>query len=133
MADRDVSSVEGHYRDGLALGARGRWFEAHESFEVAWRACAVDERDFFQGLVHVVVAAYQRDRGKPVAAESQRRKALRRLATFAPRHRGLDVAAVLDSLERSEPDQREHLIHAVTQPRVPVEEEQQAEHDERGS
>jgi hypothetical protein len=131
MADRDVSSVTGHYRDGIALAARGAWFEAHESFEAAWRACEAEERDFFQGLVHVVVSAFQRGRGKPVAAESQRLKALRRLRAFAPRHRDLDVAAIIEALERSEPDLRKHLIDAVAQPGVTVEKEQQPEHDER--
>jgi predicted metal-dependent hydrolase len=131
MSERDVSTVARHYQDGLALGARGAWFEAHEAFETAWRTCAEPERDFFQGLVHVVVSAYQRERGKPVAAESQRLKALRRLAAFAPRHRGLEVGALLEALERSEPDLREHLVHAVAQPGVAVEEEQQADRDER--
>ncbi len=131
MADRDVSSVTGHYRDGIALALRGAWFEAHESFEAAWRSCEAEERDFFQGLVHVVVSAYQRGRGKPVAAESQRVKALRRLRAFAPRHRDLDVGAIIDALERSEPDLRKHLVDAVAQPGITVEEEQQSEHDER--
>jgi hypothetical protein len=131
MSERDVSTVAGHYQDGLALAVRGEWFEAHESFEAAWRACADEERDFFQGLVHVVVSAYQRQRGRPIATESQRVKALRRLAPFAPRHRGLDVAAVLEALERSEPDLREHLVDAVAQPGVAMEEEQETEHDER--
>jgi uncharacterized protein len=124
MSERDVSTVAGHYQDGLGLALRGEWFEAHESFEAAWRACDEAERDFFQGLVHVVVSAYQRGRGKPIAAESQRLKALRRLAAFAPAHRGIDVAGLLAALERSEPDLREHLVHAVTQPGVSVEEEQ---------
>jgi predicted metal-dependent hydrolase len=131
MSERDVSTVEGHYQEGLALGARGAWFEAHEAFETAWRACDEGERDFFQGLVHVVVSAYQAERGKPVAAESQRLKALRRLAAFAPRHRGLAVGALLEGLERSEPDLREHLVDAVAQPGVAVEEEQQPDRDER--
>jgi uncharacterized protein len=124
MSERDVSTVAGHYEEGLALAVRGAWFEAHESFEAAWRACEADERDFFQGLVHIVVSAYQRERGKPVAAESQRLKALRRLAPFTPRHRGIDVDAVRASLERSEPDLREQLVHAVAQPGVTMEEEQ---------
>jgi predicted metal-dependent hydrolase len=130
MSERDVSTVAGHYQDGLALALQGEWFEAHESFELAWRACDQSERDFFQGLVHVVVSAYQRGRGKPVAAESQRLKALRRLAAFEPRHRGLDVEAIRAALERSEPDLREQLVHAVTEPRVAMKEEQQTEGDE---
>jgi predicted metal-dependent hydrolase len=131
MSEGEVSSVEDDYQAGLTLSGRGEWFAAHEAFEAAWRACVRAERDFFQGLVHVVVSAYQRERGRPVAAESQRIKALRRLASFAPRHRGVDVAAVLAALERSEPDLREHLVHAVSQPGVTVEEEQQPEGDER--
>ncbi len=124
MSERDVSTVVGHYDVGLSLVARGEWFEAHEAFEAAWHNCEADERDFFQGLVHVVVSAYQRERGKPLAAERQRLKALRRLAAFAPTHRGLDVGTVRAALERSEPDLRKHLVQAVAQPGVAVEEEQ---------
>ena len=124
MSERDVSTVVGRYEAGLGLAARGEWFEAHEAFEVAWRDCEASERDFFQGLVHVVVSVYQRERGKPVAAERQRLKALRRLAAFTPSHRGLDIVALRAALERSEPDLRQHLVQAVAQPRVAVEEEQ---------
>ena len=130
MADRESTTVIGEYQRGLALARAGSWFEAHEAFENAWRACAAEERDFFQGLVHVVVSAYQHERGKPVAQERQRVKALRRLKPFAPAHRGLDVAALLAKLERAEPDVREQLVQAVAQPEVAVEEQQQPERDE---
>ena len=133
IPERDVSSVDGSYEQGLALARAGRFFDAHEAFETAWRACEAPERDFFQGLVHVVVSAYQRERGKPVAAERQRLKALTRLATFEPAHRGLDVASLRLALERSEPDPREHLVERDAQPPVAVEEEQQAERDEHGA
>ena len=95
MPERDDSTVPAEYQRGLALAREGSFFEAHEAFETAWRASADDERDFFQGLVHVVVSAYQRGRGRPVAAERQRVKALKRLAPFAPSHRGLDVEALM--------------------------------------
>jgi hypothetical protein len=130
MPERETSTVEAEYQRGLALGRAGSFFDAHEAFENAWRACAAEERDFFQGLVHVVVSAYQRERGKPVAEERQRAKALRRLAPFAPRHRGLDVAALIAALQRAEPDVREQLVQAVAQPEIPVEEQQQPEGDE---
>jgi hypothetical protein len=80
--------------------------------------------------VHVVVSAYQLGRGKPVAAERQRLKALRRLATFAPAHRGLDVASLLAALERAEADPREYLVERNLQPPVAIEEEQEPEADE---
>jgi predicted metal-dependent hydrolase len=131
MPGPDDSKVTAEYQRGLALARSGEYFDAHEAFETAWRACPQTERDFFQGLVHVVVSAYQRGRGRPVAAERQRVKALWRLAAFAPRHRGLDVAALLAGLERAEPDLRQHLVEAVAEPGVLVEEEEQPEDDER--
>jgi uncharacterized protein len=130
MPEAETSSVGAAYQHGLALARGGSFFEAHEAFEAAWKACAADERDFFQGLVHVVVSAYQRGRGRRVAAESQRAKALRRLARFAPTHRGLDVDLLLAALERAEADPREHLIERDAEPPVSVEEEQQPERDE---
>ena len=130
MSDADVSTVTGRYQQGLALARRGEFFEAHEEFELAWRACEQEERDFFQGLVHVVVSAYQRGRGRPVATERQRVKALNRLAAYEPVHRGLDVKALRAALERSEPDPREYLVERDLQPPVAAEEEEQPERDE---
>ena len=130
MPERDPSTVAGRYDTGLALARAGSYFEAHEAFEDAWRACAEAERDFFQGLVHVVVSSYQAGRGRPVAAERQRAKALRRLAPYAPAHRGLDVALLLAVLERAEADPREHLVEADAQPPVAIEEEEQPQRDE---
>ena len=69
--------------------------------EDAWRAAQEPERDFYQGLVHVAVAWYQAGRRNEVGCERQLEKALRRLGPYAPAHRGLDVAALLGSVERA--------------------------------
>jgi hypothetical protein len=84
---------------GLDLIRAGRFYDAHEVLEDAWRAALPAERDFFQGLVHVAVAWYQAGRGKEVGCERQLEKALRRLDPYAPAHRGLDVTALLESVE----------------------------------
>jgi predicted metal-dependent hydrolase len=133
MPETESSIVERSYQHGVTLARAGAFFEAHEEFETAWRACAEEERDFFQGLVHVVVSAYQHGRGKPVAAERQRVKALRRLAAFAPAHRDLDVSLLLAALERAEADPREYLVQRNLQPPVAIEEEQEPEGDEHGA
>ena len=78
-----------------------RYFEAHEELELVWRAAPSDERDFYQGLVHVAVAWYQAGRGKPVATARQLEKAERRLGPYAPVHRGVAVADVLAQVERA--------------------------------
>jgi len=95
------------YKDGLELIRSGRFFEAHEELELAWRAAPDEERDFYQGLVHVAVAWYQAGRGRPVATASQLAKAARRLGPFAtgpfaPAHRGVDVADVLAQVTRAQ-------------------------------
>jgi predicted metal-dependent hydrolase len=87
--------MEAAYKRGLGAIRDERYFEAHEDLEEAWRLAPADERDFFQGLVHVAVAWYQAGRGRPVATGSQLEKAARRLAPFAPAHRGVDVEGVL--------------------------------------
>jgi hypothetical protein len=76
----------------------GEFFAAHEELEDAWRAAEPAERDFLQGLVHVAVAWYQAGRGNRVGCERQLEKAERRLGPYAPHHRGVDVAGLLDQL-----------------------------------
>jgi uncharacterized protein len=91
--------IEKALAEGLELARSGRYFEAHEAFEDAWRQAPAEERDFFQGLVHVVVAWYQSGRGNTVGCGRQLEKARRRLTPFAPAHRGVNVAALLAQLD----------------------------------
>jgi predicted metal-dependent hydrolase len=87
--------VDAAFKRGLEAIRAGSYFAAHEELEEAWRAAAPEERDFFQGLVHVAVAWYQAGRARPVATARQLEKAARRLAPFAPEHRGVNVEHVL--------------------------------------
>src|SRR5262245_34632732 len=91
--------MESAFKRGLESIRAQRYFEAHEDLEEAWRAARAEERDFFQGLVHVAVAWYQAGRGRPVATARQLEKATRRLAPFAPVHRGVDVDEVLAQVD----------------------------------
>jgi hypothetical protein len=82
----------------------GAYFEAHEELELAWRSAAAEERDFFQGLVHVTVAWYQAGRGNRTGCRRQLEKAARRLGPYAPAHRGVDVAGLLAQVGAADPD-----------------------------
>jgi hypothetical protein len=90
--------MEAAFKRGVEAIRDRRYFEAHEELEAAWRAAPTEERDFFQGLVHVAVAWYQAGRGRPVATARQLEKAARRLAPFVPAHREIDVAALLSQV-----------------------------------
>jgi len=82
-------------RAALVLVRAGDGFAAHEVLEDLWRAAARDERDLYQGLVHVAVATYQEQRANAVGRRRQLEKAERRLQAYAPAYEGLDIAAVL--------------------------------------
>src|SRR5438874_13029572 len=93
--------MDAAFKRGLEAIRAARYFEAHEELEEVWRAAPAEERDFFQGLVHVAVAWYQAGRGRPVATARQLEKAARRLAPYAPSHRGVDVADVLAQVDQA--------------------------------
>ena len=122
MPDAESSTVALEYKRGLELARSGRFFDAHEAFELAWRSCDAAERDFFQGLVHVAVAWYQAGRGRRIGTERQLEKAIRRLTPYAPAHRGLDLDALLAQLHRAlDVAQAERLEHAMRIDLHPVE------------
>lgn len=95
MSPEDFESA---YRAGVELIRSGEYFAAHEELETAWRAAPANERDFFQGLVHVAVAWYQAGRGRKIGTERQLAKALRRLEPYAPAHRGIELDPLLTQL-----------------------------------
>src|SRR5206468_10392346 len=84
---------------GLELIRAGDCLPARKDLEDAMRAADPAERDFPQSLVHVAAAWYQAGRGNRVGCERQLEKARRRLAPYAPAHRGVDSAARLVQLE----------------------------------
>lgn len=51
-----------------ALGAEGRYFEAHEELEAGWKAAAGPEKTLLQGLIQVA-AGLHRLRAKPAERE----------------------------------------------------------------
>lgn len=91
--------MAGELERGLDLIRRGEFFAAHEELETAWRAADPQERDFFQGLVHVAVAWYQAGRGNRPGCRRQLEKAARRLQPYAPVHECVDVVEVLRQVE----------------------------------
>jgi predicted metal-dependent hydrolase len=93
-----TEKFESAFKEGVELIRGGEYFAAHEELEDAWRAAPAEERDFFQGLVHVAVAWYQAGRGRKIGTERQLAKAVRRLEPFAPAHRGIELEPLLAQL-----------------------------------
>jgi uncharacterized protein len=83
---------------GLELIRARHYFDAHEELEDEWRSAPSEERDFLQGLVHVAVAWLHAERHNRPGCERQLENAARRLEPYAPEHRGVDVARVLEDV-----------------------------------
>jgi predicted metal-dependent hydrolase len=89
------------WQRGWELYRAGRYFETHEEWELAWRAAAPEDRDFYQGMVHLTVALYQAGRGNQKAARSQLAKARRRLARYQPSHHGVPLATMIPEVQQA--------------------------------
>ena len=89
------------WQQGLLLFREGHYFETHEEWEIAWRDAPRQERDFYQGMVHLTVALYQAGRGNAVGARSQMRKARRRLAAYGARHREIPLESLVPAVEQA--------------------------------
>ena len=109
--------MEAQYQHGLGLIESGEYFAAHEVLEDVWRAAEPEERDFYQGLVHVAVAWYQAGRDNRRGCARQLEKAARRLSPYTPVHGGLDVADLVAQVRAAAatyPDLPEPRIHRMT-------------------
>jgi uncharacterized protein len=87
------------YVEGIALFDQHRFFEAHEVLEDVWRVAPEPERRFLQGLIQVAVALHHHSRGNPVGCRSLLERARRNLSGYPEQHGGLDLAALLRSLD----------------------------------
>lgn len=93
--------MDSPFDQGLALFAAGRYFDAHEAWEQEWVRAPRAERFFLQALIHFAVALHHHAHANPEGARRQWRKALRKLAGYLPRHRGIDTLALYrDALAR---------------------------------
>jgi hypothetical protein len=92
--------ADGAAAEGVALFNAGRWWEAHEAWEAAWRAARGAERSRWQGLILAAAALLHRERGNAHGVAAQGDRALARLAGDAPPGFPIETAAFRLALER---------------------------------
>lgn len=89
--------------EGIGLFKRGEYFMAHETLEEHWIEADPEERDFYQGLIHLAVGFHHLKRGNLKGAAIQLRKARKRLERYPDELYGIDVAGLRDFLDRAPP------------------------------
>ena len=89
-----------HFRRGVALFNRGSFFEAHEEMEEAMNLLEGDESDweFYLGLLRAAVANHKLADGIIDGAILHLRAALKFLAPYPDRHRGIKLRELRNAL-----------------------------------
>lgn len=85
---------------GTDLFNRGRFFEAHDAWEDGWRVERGARRLLLQGLIQVAAAFVKLERGAPGSALELLDKGMEKLTNTGPDDGGIDLPALLGSLER---------------------------------
>ena len=88
-----------HYRRGIALFNRAKFFEAHEVLEDIWRAAPAEDKKFLQGVVQVAVAFHHYSSGNFVGMRSVMERAVRNLTGHPQRLEWIELAPLLSSLQ----------------------------------
>jgi predicted metal-dependent hydrolase len=102
-----------HHRNlasGIELFNAGRFFEAHEVLEDAWREAIGERKLFLQALVQLAVGFHHYTMDNVVGAESVLERGLGNLAGYADECEGIDLLALrinvqawIAALKRSKP------------------------------
>lgn len=78
----------------------GNYFGAHEAWETVWRQeRETGDEEFFKGLSQVGAGYTHYLRGNAHGARALLERGLARVGPYAPAHRGVDVAALLESAQ----------------------------------
>lgn len=77
---------------GIQLFNQGKYFEAHEALEAAWRAEPGPVRELYRGILQVAVACHHLERGNLVGARKMMARSKRWLSPFSGTWQGVDVS-----------------------------------------
>lgn len=79
----------------------GRWLAAHEVLDELWERTSGPDADFYKGLIQAAVALHHLEEGNAEGAAKLFRGHRRCLGAYLPAHRGIDLAAFLEAMERA--------------------------------
>jgi hypothetical protein len=80
---------------------RGEYGAAAKTLADVFRYAPEGDRELVVGLHHLAAAGYKHREGDPERAHRQLRHARRRLEPYLPEHEEVDLAALLDLVERA--------------------------------
>jgi uncharacterized protein len=96
---RLVSAASPRFGSGLALFRAGRYFEAHEEWELLWKESKGDDKVFLQGLVQLAAACVHIGRGNAAPATRLLTLAKAKLDRFGDDEGGIDLVFLRKEIE----------------------------------
>jgi len=79
------------FQQAIELFNAKEFFACHDVLEEIWSETVDEDRDFFQGLIHVAVSLFHFGEGNLSGARKMHDSALRYLASFGSEHLGIDL------------------------------------------
>jgi uncharacterized protein len=101
LEDFDSLSQEENHRLGTGHFNEGRFFQAHEAWETAWKqGRGTPDEEFFKGLSQLGAGYVHYRRGNPHGARTLIRRGTGRIGRYGPEHLGMEVQRVVAEAER---------------------------------
>jgi predicted metal-dependent hydrolase len=77
------------------------FFECHETLEELWLEEHGEERQFFQGIIQIAAGYFKLQQRVPAGAVKLWRTGLEKLAVYQPVYLGMNVEALMGSVQRN--------------------------------
>ena len=87
--------------EGVRLFEDGQYFLSHETLEEHWAEAPEEDRNFYQGLIHLAVGFLHHGKGNAKGARLQFSKASRRLSDYPEVYQEIDLALVRQFLDEA--------------------------------
>jgi uncharacterized protein len=124
LEDFDSLSQEENHRLGIRHFNEGRFFQAHEAWETAWKqGRGTPDEEFFKGLSQLGAGYVHYRRDNPHGAKTLIRRGTGRLGPFGPEHLGVGIERLVreaedqaSAIEAAERDDRG--LPELTPPRI---------------
>jgi uncharacterized protein len=100
LEDFDSLSQEENHRLGIGHFNEGRFFQAHEAWETAWKqGRGTQDEEFFKGLSQLGAGYVHYRRGNPHGTRTLIRRGTRRIGPYGPEHHGVEVERLVEEAE----------------------------------
>lgn len=95
----DLSTEDWHEMEhGVNLFNAGKFWHAHEAWELVWQRQDRDERLFFQGLIQLAAAYHHLAKDRRTGFVNNLQKSAAILEVFAPEYLNVEVAPLLEAI-----------------------------------